>query len=169
MPNLSGLWVKPKILRPHVLHFYIVLEYLKAFSMALLACTLVMLMAFLIQKASEFENYGVSFGQVTKLSPFFIPAALTYAFPLATMIAAIVVFGRMAAENEIQAAQAGGASIGVLAFPVLCCSVFFSAASLWCNDTGLEWGFQNVRYHVLNLQNPDLLAKWEKPGGKGLH
>ncbi len=49
-------WVQPTFLRPHVLHLYIAVEYLKAFAMALVACTLVMLIGFLIPTRWDYEQ-----------------------------------------------------------------------------------------------------------------
>lgn len=153
-----------RLIRAHVLQYYVLREYLKSFALAAIACTLFMLLATFFLRAAELEGFGVSVGQVALLSPFFIPYVLTYSIPLAAMIAAILVFGRLTAENEILAAQAGGASILMLSLPIMFCGAVFSFCTLWCNDQGIEWGFLQVRYHLTNLENPKLVKKLNQPG-----
>ncbi|MCW8132555.1 MAG: LptF/LptG family permease [Planctomycetota bacterium] len=150
--------------RPCVLQWYVVWEFLKNFSLALLACGLIVLLGTVIQKSTEFETYGISYGQIAFLSPFFLPQALTYALPLAVMIGAIMAYGRMAAENEVLAAQSGGASVGMISVYVLFVSLVLSFVSVWCNDQGIEWGYSCIRDHVINYRNPQFMENIEKPG-----
>lgn len=150
--------------RPNVLQWYVFKEFFKNFCIAMLACGLIGLLGTIVQKSTEFENYGITYGQIAALSPFFLPQAMTYTIPLAVMVAAIMAFGRMAADNEIQAAQSGGASIGMISVFVVFSSCALSAAALWCNDEGIEWGFRSIRERVLNYGNPDFIEALKKPG-----
>lgn len=153
-----------KAFRARVLHYYVAREYLKNLALALVAVTIFYTALLLILKATEVEDFGISVGDLILLTPFMMPWVMTGAFPLACMMAAITVFGRMASDNEIQAAHAGGASVGLLAMPVLFLAFVISSVSLWCSDQGMDWGFSKIRNHFLTLENEDLLEKLEKPG-----
>ncbi|MBI3828803.1 MAG: LptF/LptG family permease [Planctomycetes bacterium] len=153
-----------RFFRAYVLQRYVLVEFLKNFGIAILVCGLLMLLGTVVRQASEYENYGISSGQVAWLAPYFLPQAMAYAIPLAVMIAAIMAFGRMAAENEILAAQSGGASIGKVSVWVVVVSVFLCFAVLWCNDQGIEWGFGCIRDNIINYSNPAFRENLEKPG-----
>lgn len=150
--------------RAYVLQWYTLKEFLKNFGIAILVCGLLMLLGTVVRQASEYENFGISYGQVAVLAPYFLPQAMAYAIPLAVMIAAIMAYGRMAAENEILAAQSGGASIGRLSVNVVVVSLFLSVIVLWCNDQGIEWGFGCIRNNIINYSNPTFRESLEKPG-----
>ena len=159
-----------RILRATTLRRYVLREFCKVFSLALLACTLFMMIAIIFITAREWEEYGATAGQISFLSLYLLPKALPYAILLATMIAATMVFGRLTAENEIQAVQSGGAPIRVLALPVILVSALLCVASLCCNQWGLEWGFSTIRTEVLKLDDTQaFLKKFEKEGTSLTH
>ncbi len=81
------------------------------------------------------------------------------------MIATIMVFGRLSAESEILAAQAGGAALRRFVWPLFLCGFFISQVSLWLQDEGVHWGNETLRSKVLMLNNPDSFIKSiDKPG-----
>jgi lipopolysaccharide export LptBFGC system permease protein LptF len=149
---------------------YVLREFCKVFGLALLACTLFMLIATIFITTREYEEYGVSVGQISLLFPYLLPKPLALAIPLAAMIAATMVFGRMSAENEIQAVQSGGAPIRVLALPILLISTFLCLISLCLNQWGLEWGTSTIRSEILKVDNPAATLKnLEKEGASVTH
>jgi len=152
------------ILRPRTLQLYILREFGIAFGLALAACTLFMLLGIFFMKAADYEEFGVTLWQVALLSPYLMPKALALAVPLAAMIAVTTVFGRMSAENEILAAQAGGAPLRALALPILLCGCALSVFGLWCTQGGLRWGSTKIRNEVFKIDNLDFFASLEKPG-----
>ncbi len=159
-------WVEwaSSLLRPRILYRYVLLEFLKSFLLALVACTLLFLLVVLVGAAMEWETLGISIGKVAFAAPYFLPFSLTYTLPLAAMIAAILVFGRLTADHEILAAQSGGASISLLGFPIIVCGFLLSFVTFWCNDSGIAWGFGKLYSHILTLENPQLREMLNKPG-----
>jgi len=143
---------------------YILREFAIVFALALLACTLFMLLGIFFMKASDYAEFGVTLGQVALLAPYLMPKALAMGVPPAAMIAVTIVFGRLSAENEILAAQGGGAPIRALALPLLLCGCVLSCFSLWCNQGGLRWGYSTIRDKVLRIDDTDFFARLEKPG-----
>lgn len=153
-----------RVLRPITLYNYVIWEYLRTFGMALAVCLIIFVLGVLIGHASDLEEFGVSYEQMIPLIPFFIPYAMTLALPTAAMIAAVLFFGRMAAENEIQAAQSGGISLKLMTLPILFCGFVFSGVSLWCSDVGIAWGFSTLRDEVTDINKPKVLARIGQPG-----
>lgn len=152
------------IFRPVTLYNYVAWEYLRTFGMALAVCLVICILVVLIGNASELEEFGVSYEQMIPLTPYFLPVALTLALPTASMIAAILFFGRMAAENEVQAAQSGGISLKRMVLPILFCGLVFSGVSLWCSDIGIAWGFASLRDEVTDINKPKVLERMGQPG-----
>ena len=153
-----------RYVRPVTLQWYVTWEFIKSFALALLVCSLFVLLLTLIHRTHELENYGVTLGQIATLAPFFMPLALTYALPLAAVIAAAMTFGRLSAENEILAAQSGGASLGVLSVWIHFVAFVISIFSLWCNGALIEWGYACIRDRIVNYENRDFVESLEKEG-----
>jgi lipopolysaccharide export LptBFGC system permease protein LptF len=152
-------------LRPKALSRYVAREFARMFALSLLAWTMLFLLVFLFQLSSEWEEYGIRATQVAMLFVYLLPKVLAYSIPPSVMIAAILVFGRMSAENEILAAQAGGAPLRVLARPILLAAALLSGVSLWCTQGGIRWGFSTIRYEILQIGNPEkFFKKLQKEG-----
>ena len=54
---------------------------------------------------------GLDAAQVARMLAYFGPAMTTYSFPVAALFATAVVYGRLAADNELTACKAGGLSL----------------------------------------------------------
>jgi lipopolysaccharide export LptBFGC system permease protein LptF len=152
-----------RILRPTTLQLYILREFAIAFVLALAACTLFMLLGVLFMMAMDYAEYRVTTGQIAMLFPYLLPKPLAYATPLAAMIAATMVFGRFSAENEILAAQAGGAPLRALAFPLVLCSIVLTLFCLWLNQGALNWGWTTIRDEIFKVDKLEFFRNLEKP------
>ncbi|HYG74165.1 MAG TPA: LptF/LptG family permease [Planctomycetota bacterium] len=153
-----------RIFRSWTLQRYVLGEFAISFVLAVTACTLLMLLGVFFMKAADYEEFGVTTGQVAMLFPYLLPRALSWAIPPAAMIAVTTVFGRLSAENEIIAAQAGGAPLRVLAFPILIAGLLLSGFCLWCNQGLLSWGNSTIRNEIFKLDKPEFFTNLERPG-----
>lgn len=149
----------------YTLMWYVLREFLVTFALTLAAITLLMLLLLSFGMASELDNFGIGFADVLMLSPFIMPHAMGLALPPATLIATVMVMGRLSAESEILAAQAGGAALRRFVWPLLFGGILVSAATLWLEDAGVSWGNRTIRTQVLKINKPEFFQSLDKPGG----
>jgi lipopolysaccharide export system permease protein len=114
-----------------ILHRMILWELVKVFSIALVGITAILLMAGLIAEASQ---QGLGPGQVLAAIPLLVPSTLPYTIPATTLFATCVVYGRLAADNEVLAIKSAGASALHVVKPGLVLGLAMSAATM-----GLYW------------------------------
>jgi lipopolysaccharide export system permease protein len=82
----------------------VLLELLQAFSLAVVSLTLMMLVMAAYRPVQE----GLPLGAVITVLPMMIPYALPWTIPTAFVAACIMVYSRMAANNELTAVRASG-------------------------------------------------------------
>ncbi len=101
-----------------ILNWYVTRGFLVAFFMAILVLTFGMTGANLV-KVLVYVSQGVSFWDFCRFTVSILPIILTFTVPWAVMVAVMVVFGRMSADNEITAMRACGVSIMQIVSPIL--------------------------------------------------
>ena len=89
-----------------ILQRYIFRELLISFILTCLSFTLVMFLGAALQQIHRFEELG--FGFVVAVAPYLVPFLLAFTVPISTLAAATIVYGRLAADNEILAMRASG-------------------------------------------------------------
>jgi len=117
-----------------ILRSYILKETLKAFALAMLILTFVLMVGNIVKIADSIINKGVQLIYVLKLFLFLMPYMLSYTIPMAILTATLLVFGRLSSDNEIVAMKASGISLFKIAFPVLMLGLLLSLASFHIND-----------------------------------
>jgi lipopolysaccharide export system permease protein len=80
-------------------------ELVKVFFIALVVITGILLMAGIVAEASQ---QGLAPGQVLAAIPLLVPSTLPYTIPATTLFAACIVYGRLAADNELLAIKSAG-------------------------------------------------------------
>src|SRR5947209_646590 len=102
-------------------------ELLKVFSLSLLGITGILLMAGIVAEASQ---QGLSPAQVIEIIPLLIPSTLPYTIPATTLFATCVVYGRLAADNEILAIKAAGVNVLKVVYPGVFLGLLMSCATM---------------------------------------
>src|SRR2546423_6302868 len=102
-------------------------ELLRVFLLSLLGITGILLMAGIVAEASQ---QGLSPGQILSIIPLLIPSTLPYTIPATTLFATCVVYGRLAADNEILAMRSSGINMIVAVWPGLLLGILTSIATL---------------------------------------
>ena len=92
--------------------------------------TFVMLSANLI-KIFELLSRGVATSVLLRFVLYLLPDMLTFTIPLALLCSAVLVFSRLAANNEITAMRASGISLWQTVSPALLMSIVLSGICLW--------------------------------------
>src|SRR5262249_13816947 len=91
-------------------------ELTKVFLIALVGITGILLMAGIIAEAAQ-QVRGPS--QILAAIPLLIPSTLPYTIPATPLFATCIVYGRLAADNEILAIKSAGVNILAVAKPAL--------------------------------------------------
>jgi lipopolysaccharide export system permease protein len=114
-----------------ILQRMILWELLKVFLIALVGITGILLMAGIIAEASQ---QGLAPSQVLAAIPLLVPSTLPYTIPATTLFATCVVYGRLAADNEILAVKSAGVNVLSLVKPGILLGLAMSVATM-----GLYW------------------------------
>src|SRR5437588_7283236 len=116
-------------------------ELVKVFVMSLIGITGILLMAGIVAEASQ---QGLSPTQILRAIPLLIPSTLPYTIPATTLFATCVVYGRMAADNEILAIKAAGVNLTRVVSPGIILGLSMSGVTL-----GLYYHIIPHSHHLL--------------------
>lgn len=117
-----------------ILSRHLLRETLGTLLLAVFVCTGVLLAGNLLKQVVALLVSGqAGLPTVLKGVALLVPYVLTFALPMGMLTAALLVFGRLSADQEITAARAGGISLASLARPVLLLSLGFAALCAWVN------------------------------------
>src|SRR5499426_1337705 len=109
-----------------ILFRMILWELFKVFVLSLVGITGILLMAGIIAEASQ---QGLGPKQILAAIPLLIPSTLPYTIPATTLFATCVVYGRLAADNEILAIKAAGVNILKVVWPAVLLGLGTSAVT----------------------------------------
>jgi lipopolysaccharide export LptBFGC system permease protein LptF len=111
-----------------VLHGYILRELLRNFALALVTLTALFTMGGGL--FNVLHPQGISGSEVFRFMPLLLPVVVTLTMPMAALFAATIAYGRLAADNELQACRAAGINIHRLFLAALLLSLFVTLFSL---------------------------------------
>lgn len=109
------------------LHRYIFRELFRVFLLATLALMLMLSVGLLIPMI---QDYGVSPVQIINLMGYFLPITLTFVLPMSALFSASLIYGRFAADRELDACRASGISQWTLIYPGLTLAILVAVANL---------------------------------------
>jgi lipopolysaccharide export system permease protein len=111
-----------------ILQRYVMGEVLRAFALALLTVTSIIVLFMVMIEAS---NFGLAPTEILHLVPYMIPGSLLYTIPVSLLFAVTVVYGRLASDNEIVAVKTAGLSTLFVLRPVIFLGFSLSAMLLY--------------------------------------
>jgi lipopolysaccharide export system permease protein len=144
-----------------ILHRMILWELTKVFVIALVGITGILLMAGIITEASQ---QGLGPGQILAAIPLLIPSTLPYTIPATTLFATCVVYGRLAADNEILAIKSAGINLMLVVKPGLVLGVAMSTATLGLYYQAIPYTHRLLRALVYNDAEEFIYAILKKHG-----
>ncbi|MGE3310981.1 MAG: LptF/LptG family permease [Limisphaerales bacterium] len=116
------------------LHRHILKESLATLVVAVGVCTGLLLLGNLLKEVLSLLMTGqATLGLVARGIGLLLPFIFSFALPMGALTAALLVFGRMSADQELTAARANGISLMALALPVLVLSLVLCGVCAWIN------------------------------------
>ena len=98
---------------------YLITEMLAPFFGSLLILTGILFLGRLIPLLDTILAFGIGPGDFLRLCAYMLPKLLLFAIPMASMLAVVLAFTRMASENEVMAFNASGTGAAKMAPPVV--------------------------------------------------
>ena len=127
---------------PKLITRYVTWELMKVFVISSAGFVLLML---LIGLAEEARDRGIGPDIVIQLIPYLVPKALMFAMPATCLFSVCVVFGRMAADNELTAIASMGLPKSVVVMPAILIAFALSLFAVWLNDISYAWSYWGVQ------------------------
>lgn len=123
---------RPGIMR--TLHRYILQEMLATIVVAVGVCAGLLLLGNLLKEVLSLLMSGqATLGLVVRGIGLLFPFILAFALPMGALTAALLVFGRLSADQELTAARSNGISLMALSIPVLLLSLALCGVCAWIN------------------------------------
>lgn len=135
-----------------ILSLYIIHEIASLFLLGIVIFTLVLLMGRLITLTDLVVSHGVPLADVSRMILYLVPSFLVFTIPMAFLLAVLLAFGRLSADNEIIVIKASGISLIRMMPPVLFCALVAVLLALGASAIGVPWGnsaFKELSFQVL--------------------
>ena len=134
-----------------IVNRYVLKEMLAPFSINILVFTFLFLMTELIKITNWIVNYNLSIFSVFMLIFFTMPYFLMFIIPMSVMLAVVLTFLRLSADNEIVALKSCGLSVYGLLPPVLIISIAGFLVTLFITLYGVPKAKSTLEDMVLEM------------------
>lgn len=119
------------------LPLYIIGEHIAPFFLGLIVIVFIFLMNFMIKAVDKILGKGIEMSVILEYIGLNIAWILALAIPMAVLIASLMAYGRLSADNEISTLKAAGVSFGKIIFPGLLLAVGMTIFMIYFNNNVL--------------------------------
>lgn len=116
-----------------ILDRYVVKQFALTFLFALFAFLLIFLVVDLMEKLDDFVDAKVGPDVIVSYYAYFMPEIIRLMIPVAMLMGALFVTGRMANQNELAAMKSSGISLNRILLPFVAVATLVSFASIYFN------------------------------------
>jgi lipopolysaccharide export system permease protein len=102
-----------------IIHRYLILEFIPPFFYAFSLITLIILLNLVVQMLGKIAGKGLNFVIIAEFFVLNLAWIVALAVPMAVLVATMMAFGRLSADNEITALRAAGIGLWQLLMPML--------------------------------------------------
>jgi lipopolysaccharide export system permease protein len=137
------------------LYLYILKEITVPFLLGFAVFTFVLLMGRFMNLADLVIAKGVPVSDVARLLLYMLPSFSFITIPMAFLLALLLAFGRLSADNEITALKTGGISLYGILPPVIFFAFFAYLATTVITVYALPWGntaFKTLLYDAIKVR-----------------
>ncbi len=145
-----------------ILQKYIARSYVTAFFLGMVVLTFVLSIGLLI-KATQLVIKGLDPKLILHFLAVSIPESFSFTIPLAVLVSALLVFGRLSSDGEMSAMKACGISLWKVVLPLLFLSVLLSGLSIFINSSIAPRGY-HARHLVASSAKGTSAIKLLEPG-----
>jgi lipopolysaccharide export LptBFGC system permease protein LptF len=147
-----------------ILNRYLITEVFPPLSMGLLVVSFTLLIILIIDAIDEIFLAGAPFGPLFKLLAFAFPTLLTMALPIGSLLATMLVYGRLVEDRELTAMRAAGMSGFSLMFPALALGCFLTALNYYWTAYVIPKSMANLNQASSELLEKMTSINFFKPG-----
>ena len=134
-----------------ILSKYLLKESIGPFFFGLGIITIVLIMDFLVDIMNLIIDRGISVSLVVELFAMNLAWMLALSVPMAVLVAVLMVFGRLAADNEITACKACGVPFYRLIIPALMAAFLLTLVMIWFSDRVLPESNHRARMLLTDI------------------
>lgn len=117
------------------LAWYAFREHIGPFVFALTVFTFIMLMNQVARQFQQLAGKGLGADVIVQVFLLSVPLTIAVTIPMATLVATMAAFGRLAGDNEITAIQANGVGFHQILAPTLLGAALLAVVTVVLNDT----------------------------------
>jgi len=129
-----------------ILRDYLLKEFTGPFFLTLGVLSFVMVVVGNLKKIADLIiNKGVNILSVLKIFVLLAPYIVTYALPIAVLVAVLMSLGRLSSDNEIIAIRASGINIFQLILPLIILGLILSLGLTLFNDRAASYAHYAYR------------------------
>ncbi len=118
----------------NILQKYILRSYVSAFLLGMIVLTFVLSIGLLV-KATQLVIKGLDPKLILNFLAVSIPESFSFTIPLAVLVSALLVFGRLSTDGEMSAMKACGINLWNVVFPLVIFGFFLTAISIFVNSS----------------------------------